>query len=134
MAQGAGAGKGAGRSDWVCGQRGPERALGRGAAQGSRSALEEVWPRGRRHVATMGGGRFCPGGGVRAQGQPTVALCRFAFTQAPGVLFRGGSDRHFHAVVTNQKIDGGRLLDWQREKAGTGEHTPGGVKNEVGGG
>ena len=52
-----------------------------------------------------------------------------------GVLFKDGTDRHFHAVLTNQeKIDGGRLLDWHREKAGTVEHTHDEVKNELGGG
>ena len=51
-----------------------------------------------------------------------------------GVLFKDGSDRHFHAVVTNQQMDGGRLLDWHREKAGTVEHTHDEVKNELGGG
>jgi hypothetical protein len=50
-----------------------------------------------------------------------------------GVLFKDGSDRHFHAVVTNQKMDGGRLLDWHREKAGTVEHTHDEVKNELSG-
>ena len=51
-----------------------------------------------------------------------------------GLLFGDGSDRHFHAVITNQKMDGGRLLDWHREKAGTVEHTHDEVKNEFGGG
>jgi len=51
-----------------------------------------------------------------------------------GVLFQDGSDRHFHAVITNQRIEGGRLLDWHREKAGTVEHTHDEVKNELGGG
>ena len=52
-----------------------------------------------------------------------------------GVLFKDGSDRHHHAVVTNQeKMDGGKLLDWHREKAGTVEHTHDEVKNELGGG
>jgi len=50
-----------------------------------------------------------------------------------GVLFKDGTDRHFHAVVTNQKIDGGRLLDWHRQKAGTVEHTHDEVKNELAG-
>jgi hypothetical protein len=43
--------------------------------------------------------------------------------KSQGVLFKDGADRHFHAVVTNRKLDGGRLLDWHREKAGTVEHT-----------
>lgn len=51
-----------------------------------------------------------------------------------GVLFADGSDRHYHAVVTNRKIDGGRLLDWHREKAGTVEHVHDEVKNWLGGG
>ena len=51
-----------------------------------------------------------------------------------GVLFQDGSDRHFHVVITNQRIDGGRLLDWHREKAGTVEHTHDEVNNELGGG
>jgi len=52
-----------------------------------------------------------------------------------GVLFKDGTDRHFHAVITNEKQwEGGRLLDWHREKAGTVEHTHDEVKNELGGG
>jgi len=51
-----------------------------------------------------------------------------------GVLFADGTDRHYHAVVTNRKIDGGRLLDWHREKAGTVEHVHDEVKNWLGGG
>jgi hypothetical protein len=51
-----------------------------------------------------------------------------------GVLFGDGTDRHFHAVLTNQKMAGGQLLDWHREKAGTVEHTHDEVKNEFGGG
>ncbi len=51
-----------------------------------------------------------------------------------GLLFQDGSDRHFHAVITNRQIEGGRLLEWHREKAGTIEHTHDEVKNELGGG
>ena len=36
--------------------------------------------------------------------------------------------------MTNQTMDGGRLLEWHREKAGTVEHTHDEVKNELGGG
>ena len=44
-------------------------------------------------------------------------------------------DRHFHAVLTNEKeMDGGRLLDWHREKAGTVEPTHDEVKNGLSGG
>jgi hypothetical protein len=51
-----------------------------------------------------------------------------------GVLFADGTDRHYHAVVTNRKLDGGLLLDWHREKAGTVEHVHDEVKNWLGGG
>jgi len=50
-----------------------------------------------------------------------------------GVLFKDGTDRHFHAVITNEVTDGGRLLEWHREKAGTVEHTHDEVKNELAG-
>jgi hypothetical protein len=53
--------------------------------------------------------------------------------QAQGVLFADGSDRHFHAVITHQTYDGGRLLEWHREKAGTVEHMHDEVKNGLGG-
>jgi len=53
--------------------------------------------------------------------------------KAQGVLFKDGTDRHFHAVITNERTEGGRLLEWQREKAGTVEHTHDEVKNELGG-
>ena len=36
-----------------------------------------------------------------------------------GSLFADGSDRHYHAVVTNLDWDRARLLSWHREKAGT---------------
>jgi hypothetical protein len=51
-----------------------------------------------------------------------------------GVLFADGSDRHYHAVVTNRTLDGGLLLDWHREKAGTVEHVHDETKNWLGGG
>lgn len=51
-----------------------------------------------------------------------------------GVLFADGTDRHYHAVVTNRELAGGLLLDWHREKAGTVEHVHDEVKNWLGGG
>jgi len=53
--------------------------------------------------------------------------------QPQGVLFADGSDRHYHAVVTNLEWDGGRLLQWQREKAGSIEHVHDEIKNGLGG-
>ena len=51
-----------------------------------------------------------------------------------GVWFADGSDRHHHAVVTNLEWEGGRLLEWHREKAGTIEQVHDEVKNWLGGG
>lgn len=51
-----------------------------------------------------------------------------------GVLLADGTDRHYHAVVTNRKLNGGLLLAWHREKAGTVEHVHDEVKNWLGGG
>lgn len=51
-----------------------------------------------------------------------------------GVLFADGSDRHHHAVITNRDIQGDKLLDWHREKAGTVEHVHDEIKNALGAG
>ena len=53
--------------------------------------------------------------------------------QPQGVLFADGSDRHYHAVVTNLDWEGGRLLQWHREKAGSIEHVHDEIKNGLGG-
>jgi hypothetical protein len=54
--------------------------------------------------------------------------------KAQGLLFADGSDRHHYAVVTNLDWEGGRLLQWHREKAGTVEHVHDEVKNALAGG
>jgi hypothetical protein len=52
-----------------------------------------------------------------------------------GELFSDGRDRQYHAIITNRKeADGGFLLDWHREKAGTIEHVHDEIKNGLGGG
>ena len=51
-----------------------------------------------------------------------------------GSLFADGSDRHYHAVVTNLDWDAARLLEWHREKAGTVEHVHDELKNALAGG
>ena len=51
-----------------------------------------------------------------------------------GSLFADGSDRHYHAVITNRDLPGDKLLDWHREKAGTIEHVHDEIKNALGGG
>lgn len=51
-----------------------------------------------------------------------------------GVLFADGSDRHYHAVISNRDLPGDKLLNWHREKAGTIEHVHDEIKNALGGG
>jgi len=77
---------------------------------------------------------FVPGEKSEHKDSQPLRYVGLRLLKPQGVLFADGSDRHFHAVITNQKTEGGRLLDWHREKAGTVEHTHDEVKNELGGG
>ena len=77
---------------------------------------------------------FVPGEDYEHKDSQPLRYVGMHLLKPQGVLFKDGTDRHYHAVVTNQKIDGGRLLDWHREKAGTVEHTHDEVKNQLGGG
>ncbi len=77
---------------------------------------------------------FVPGDKYEQKDRQPLRYVGLRLLKPQGVLFKDGSDRHFHAVVTNEKTDGGRLLDWHREKAGTVEHVHDEVKNELGGG
>lgn len=77
---------------------------------------------------------FVPGEKYERKDSQPLRYVGLRLLRPQGVLFKDGTDRHFHAVVTNQKLDGGRLLDWHREKAGTVEHTHDEVKNQLGGG
>lgn len=77
---------------------------------------------------------FVPGEKSEHKDSQPLRYVGLRLLKAQGVLFKDGSDRHFHAVITNQKTEGGRLLDWHREKAGTVEHPHDEVKNELGGG
>jgi hypothetical protein len=76
---------------------------------------------------------FVPGEPSERKGSQPLRYVGLRLLKPQGVLFKDGTDRHFHAVITNQTIHGGRLLDWHREKAGTVEHTHDEVKNELGG-
>jgi hypothetical protein len=77
---------------------------------------------------------FVPGDKYEHKESQPLRYVGLRLLKPQGVLFGDGTDRHFHAVITNQELDGGRLLDWHREKAGTVEHTHDEVKNELGGG
>ena len=77
---------------------------------------------------------FVPGDKSEHKDSQPLRYVGLRLLKSQGVLFADGSDRHYHAVVTNRKLDGGRLLDWHREKAGTVEHVHDEVKNWLGGG
>jgi hypothetical protein len=77
---------------------------------------------------------FVPGEEYEHKDSQPLRYVGLRLLKAQGVLFGDGTDRHFHAVLTNQKLEGGALLNWHREKAGTVEHTHDEVKNELGGG
>jgi len=76
---------------------------------------------------------FVPGDKTEQKESKPLRYVGLRLLKPQGVLFKDGTDRHFHAVITNEQIEGGRLLDWHREKAGTVEHTHDEVKNELGG-
>jgi hypothetical protein len=76
---------------------------------------------------------FVPGEKSEHKDSQPLRYVGLRLLKAQGVLFQDGSDRHFHAVITNLHFDGGRLLEWHPEKAGTAEHTHDEVKNELGG-
>jgi Transposase DDE domain group 1 len=76
---------------------------------------------------------FVPGEEYERKDSQPLRYVGLRLLKPQGVLFSDGTDRHYHAVITNQQTEGGRLLDWHREKAGTVEHTHDEVKNELGG-
>jgi len=78
---------------------------------------------------------FVPGEDYESKESQPLRYVGLRLLKPQGLLFADGSDRHYHAVITNQReMEGGRLLEWHREKAGTVEHTHDEVKNELGGG
>jgi hypothetical protein len=78
---------------------------------------------------------FVPGEKSEHKDSKPLRYVGLRLLKAQGLLFKDGTDRHFHAVITNEKEwDGARLLEWHREKAGTVEHTHDEVKNDLGGG
>jgi hypothetical protein len=107
-------------------------------AQALRKVKEADWKNfGKEDDGTLrqwGEVDFVPGEKYERKDSQPLRYVGLRLLKPQGVLFKDGTDRHFHAIVTNQKLDGGRLLDWHREKAGTIEHTHDDVKNELGGG
>src|ERR1043166_527014 len=78
---------------------------------------------------------FVPGQKSESKNSQPWRYLGLRLLKPQGVLFADGTDRHFHAVITNNwKGEGARILEWHREKAGTVEHTHDEVKNELAGG
>jgi hypothetical protein len=78
---------------------------------------------------------FVPGEKAGRKDSQPLRYVGLRLLKPQGVLFADGRDRHHHAVLTNIKDwEGGRLLEWHREKAGTIEHVHDEVKNALGGG
>jgi hypothetical protein len=78
---------------------------------------------------------FVPSEAYEAKDGRPLRYVGLRLLKAQGELFGDGSDRHFHAVLSNRwELDGGTLLDWHRQKAGTIEHVHDAVKNHLGGG
>ena len=77
---------------------------------------------------------FVPGEAAERKDSQPLRYVGLRLLKPQGVLFADGSDRHHHAVVTNLEWDGGGLLNWHREKAGTVEHVHDEVKNGPSGG
>jgi hypothetical protein len=77
---------------------------------------------------------FVPGEASEKKESKPLRYVGLRLLKAQGLLFADGSDRHHHAVITNLDWNGGQLLQWHREKAGTIEHVHDEVKNALGGG
>ena len=52
---------------------------------------------------------FVPGQKYERKESQALRYVGLRLLKPQGVLFHDGSDRHFHALVTNQKTEGGRL-------------------------
>ena len=77
---------------------------------------------------------FVPGEAGEKKDRKPLRYVGLRLLKAQGVLFKDGSDRHHHAVLTNLDWEGAKLLNWHREKAGTVEHVHDEVKNALAGG
>jgi hypothetical protein len=77
---------------------------------------------------------FVPGERYEHKDSRPLRYVGLRLLKPQGVLFADGSDRHYHAVITNRDLRGDKLLNWHREKAGTVEHVHDEVKNALGGG
>ena len=78
---------------------------------------------------------FVPGEKVEKKDIEPLRYVGLRLLKAQGELFADGNDKHYHAIITNRwDQDGGTVLTWHRQKAGTIEHVHDEVKNGLGGG
>ena len=77
---------------------------------------------------------FVPGEKGEKKNAKPLRYVGLRLLKLQGALFNDGSDRRHYAVVTNLDWQGGKLLEWHREKAGTIEHVHDEVKNGLAGG
>jgi len=72
---------------------------------------------------------FVPSQGYERKDSWPLRYVGLRILKAQGCLFADGSDRQHIAVVSNLDWDGGKLLEWHRQKAGTVEHVHDELKN-----
>jgi hypothetical protein len=78
---------------------------------------------------------FVPGEKVEKKAIEPLRYIGLRLLKPQGELFNDGHNKKYHAILTNRwDEDGGALLTWHRQKAGTIEHVHDEVKNGLGGG
>ena len=77
---------------------------------------------------------YVPGAAYEQKQARPLRYIGLRLAKPQGELFADGARHHYHAVISNRRERGDRLLVWHREKAGTVEHTHEEVKNGLGGG
>jgi len=78
---------------------------------------------------------FVPGEKVEKKNIEPLRYVGLRLLKPQGELFDDGHDKRYYAILSNRwDEDGGALLMWHRQKAGTIEHVHDEVKNGLGGG
>ncbi len=78
---------------------------------------------------------FVPGEKVEKKNIDPLRYVGLRLLKPQGELFDDGHDKRYYAILSNRwDEDGGELLTWHRQKAGTIEHVHDEVKNGLGGG
>jgi len=78
---------------------------------------------------------FVPGEKVEKKDLEALRYVGLRLVKPQDELFEDGHDKRYYALLTNRgDEDGGALLTWHRQKAGTIEHVHDEIKNGLGGG